>query len=329
MFKDKKILFFSASFFGYQIEIKNKLVALGADVDFFDERPKNTFWYKALIRLDKRIIKKRIEKYYAEIIQTTANKDYDFVFFLKAEVVTLEMLNELKRNQTSAKFILYLWDSIKNCESVTQLFPSFDKVLSFDRKDVIRNSFMTFRPLFYLDEYADISNNPKEIIHDITFIGTGHTDRYSMVMKVKEFCDAKNLKSYFFIYLQDVKIFLVRKILTKSFRKAKQKDFSFIPLGKNQIIEIIKESNCVLDVERAVQCGLTMRTIEVLGAKKKLITTNADIKEYDFYNEKNILVIDRKNPRLSMDFVNGGQEDIQEDIYAKYSIGNWLREVFE
>jgi len=328
MFVGKKILFFSASFFGYQIEIKNKLTSLGAEVDFFDERPKNTFWYKALIRLDKRIMKKRIEKYYSDIIESTSQRDYDFVFFLKAEVITYNMLTELKINQPKAKFILYLWDSIKNCESVTELFNSFNKVLSFDRKDVIENPFLIFRPLFYLDDYAKISHLKKDFTYDITFIGTGHTDRYSLVMKIKQFCNQRNLKSYFFIYLQDIRIFIARKLLSEAFRKAKRKDFSFVPLQKNQIIDIVSNSNCILDFERAVQCGLTMRTIEVLGAKKKLITTNSDIIEYDFYHENNILVIDREDPKLSIDFVNGEYVDIDEAVYKKYSLENWLIDVF-
>ena len=63
MLEGKKVLFFSINFFGYQTEIKNKLIELGAKVDYFDERPKNTFWYKFLIRLNKRLVKSRIEKY--------------------------------------------------------------------------------------------------------------------------------------------------------------------------------------------------------------------------------------------------------------------------
>ena len=329
MFKAKKILFFSASFFGYQNEIKNKLIALGAKVDFYDERPKNTFWYKALIRIDKRIIKNLIEKYYSEIIESTANKEYDYIFFLKAEVITLKKLKELKNNQQKGKFILYLWDSIKNCESVEELFPFFDKILSFDRMDVEKNAFMHFRPLFYLDEYVLIGNDKSNIIHDLTFIGTGHTDRYSLVMKLKKFCEINNLNGYFFIYLQDLKIYIARKLFNHGFKKANLKDFSFTPLNKNQIIEVIQKSNCILDIERAVQCGLTMRTIEVLGAKRKLITTNADIKNYDFYYEENVHVIDRKNPEISVDFMNSKYINVPNDIYKKYNLNNWLYDVFK
>lgn len=329
MFKDKKILFFSASFFGYQLEICKSLTALGAKVDFFDERPKNDFWTKAMIRIDKRIMKRRIQKYYQDIINGTSLVIYDYVFFLKAEVISLEMLEQLKKRQLRARFILYMWDSIKNSPAVVDLFPLFDKILSFDRKDVEANTFLHFRPLFYLDEYSALNPIGDGNEYEITFIGTGHTDRYELVSKIRKFCDNNNLKGFFFMYLQDWKIFVVRKLLQKRFRNAKLKDFSLIPMNKSQIVKIIEKSNCVLDIERTVQCGLTMRTIEVLGAKRKLITTNKDIVHYDFYNACNILVIDRKNPILSLDFIKGDYQDIDETIYKKYGINNWLHEVFE
>ena len=53
-------------------------------------------------------------------------------------------------------------------------------------------------------------------------------------------------------------------------------------------MEIFSDSRCILDAPQAGQVGLTIRTIECLGAKRKLVTTNSDIKNYDFYNENNI-----------------------------------------
>jgi len=329
MFKGKKILFFSASFFGYQDEIKNNLVKYGAEVDFFDERPKNTFWTKALIRFDKKIVKRKIESYYSEIIRDTLEKNYDFIFFLKAEVINLKMLNELKQAQSQAKFILYMWDSIKNSsKDVKEFFPLFDKILSFDRKDVERHNSLHFRPLFYIDAYKEIGKEIGNIEYDITFIGTGHTDRFALVSKIKEICKENELNNYFFIYLQDIKIFLVRKFFKKSYKNAKKKDFSFIPLQKSEIVEIIKKSNCILDIQRVVQSGLTMRTLEVLGANKKLITTNEDVVNYDFYNENNVYVIDRDNPKIPMSFIKNKYQTIDFNIYDKYSIDRWLEEVF-
>ena len=327
MFHGKKILFFSANFFGYQNEIAAKLNFLGAEVKSYDERPKNTFFYKAMIRLDKRLLKKKLEKYYGEIIDDNSKIEFDFIFFLKAEAITEDKLKELKESQPNAKLILYMWDSIENCPSVQKLFPLFDTIKSFDPVDVKENEHLTFRPLFYLDDYRRL-NQSRNLMYDITFIGTGHTDRYEIVSKFKKLCDEKNLKYYFFIYLQDLKIFYARKMFSKAFRFAKKDDFSFKPLLKEDILKIIEKSKCVLDIERPVQRGLTMRTIEILGARKKLITTNKDIVNYDFYNSTNILVIDREDPKITLDFIEGTYIDIPVETYQKYSINYWIHEVF-
>jgi|GEM_PF-6099694 len=49
-FEGKKILFIALKFFGYEKEIEQALLRMGAQVDFYDDRPKNTFVYKALIQ---------------------------------------------------------------------------------------------------------------------------------------------------------------------------------------------------------------------------------------------------------------------------------------
>ena len=328
MFKGKKILFFSASFFGYQTEITNKLVALGAEVDFFDERPKNNFLYKSLIRFDKRIIKIPIENYYRDIISKTKTIDYDFVLFLKAEVITTEILKELRQHQKNAKFILYLWDSLEEYKSIVKLFPLFDKILSFDARDVDTYSFLHFRPLFYLDAYAQLPEIQIKNKNDIIFIGTGHLDRYPILMQLRDYCRLNTIKNYFFIYLQDWRLFYIRKLFSQNFRKAKKSDFKLKPISKEEITTLVTNTICIIDIEKQIQSGLTMRTIEVLGARRKLITTNATIKEYDFYNENNILIIDRENPIISAEFIRKKYEKVDPEIYIKYSLEYWLNEVF-
>jgi hypothetical protein len=71
-----------------------------------------------------------------------------------------------------------------------------------------------------------------------------------------------------------------------------------------------------------------MRTLEVLGARRKLITTNATIKDYDFYNENNIFILDRENPVISAEFIKTKYQEVDRDLYLKYSLEYWLNEVF-
>ena len=71
-----------------------------------------------------------------------------------------------------------------------------------------------------------------------------------------------------------------------------------------------------------------MRTIESIGCQKKLLTTNKSIKEYDFYNENNICVIDRNNIELKKAFFLTPYEPIDKAIYEKYALKSWLNKIF-
>ena len=72
-----------------------------------------------------------------------------------------------------------------------------------------------------------------------------------------------------------------------------------------------------------------MRSIEILGLQRKLITTNKDIQNYDFYNKNNIFILDRANPVMDMDFFKAPYEKLNEKLYGKYSLENWILEVLK
>ena len=55
----KKILFIAPAFFGYEIKIADKMVALGAKVDFYDERSITKSYEKALLKINPQIFRKK------------------------------------------------------------------------------------------------------------------------------------------------------------------------------------------------------------------------------------------------------------------------------
>ncbi|MCV4677987.1 hypothetical protein OFC08_34485, partial [Escherichia coli] len=59
-------------------------------------------------------------------------------------------------------------------------------------------------------------------------------------------------------------------------------DVEFEPLSQSEVVEMMKCSEIIIDIHHPRQRGLTMRTIECIGLNKKIITTNEDIKKYDF-----------------------------------------------
>jgi hypothetical protein len=99
-------------------------------------------------------------------------------------------------------------------------------------------------------------------------------------------------------------------------------------LDYNEYIKISGNSRAIVDVEHPKQKGLTMRTFETLGKEKKLITTNGNIRAYDFYNDANISIIDRANPAINKEFIYLPFRPLPEILYYKYSIDGWLEDIF-
>lgn len=98
-------------------------------------------------------------------------------------------------------------------------------------------------------------------------------------------------------------------------------------MGLDELIRVIDKSQAVVDIQKSNQSGLTMRSIEILGARRKLITTNEDIKYYDFYNENNIEILNREAPFISKEFLSSNFQSVDDSIIEKYSITYFILEL--
>lgn len=327
--KNKKVLLISARFFNYDEEIKLELERKGAIVSKYDQRPANDFLTKVLIRLNfKFFIKNKINSYYKKITRETRNNNYDYIFLVSPEAIDIVNLKKIKDIHKNAKVFIYMWDSIKNKKQALSLLPLADKFFSFDSNDIKINNIIRFLPLFYVDDYKNILKG-NEYIYDISFIGTIHSDRYNILKKIEKFTKYNNLRIYSYFYSPSKLLFFFQKLLKKDFKNIDNNDISFIPLSKNDILKVIKQSKCIIDVQHPSQSGLTMRTIEILGAKRKLMTTNEYIKEYDFYKKSNIFILNRETAEIDIGFFNLEYEAIEEKVYEKYSISNWIDSIFK
>ncbi|WP_222427885.1 hypothetical protein [Sporomusa sp. KB1] len=122
--------------------------------------------------------------------------------------------------------------------------------------------------------------------------------------------------------------YLINKIKQLNFSKDPEY-IKFNTLSLKENAELTKNSKILLDIQHPTQKGLTMRTIEALAAKAKLITTNSDVVKYDFYNTNNILIVDRENPMIDLKFLTAPYEDIQEAIVERYSLTNWIKKILD
>lgn len=175
--ENRSILFFSAQAFGYQNEIRAEMERMGARVDYFDERPANSFAVKAAIPDQPESAGPLHRPLPCPDHRAHQNRKYDYVFFIKGESVSVENLNKIKELHPEAKLIIYHWDSIANNRNALRILPVFDRAFSFDKPDCEKLG-IRFLPLFYLRDYEKIGRQEPDYRYDLLFVGTVHSDRY-------------------------------------------------------------------------------------------------------------------------------------------------------
>lgn len=324
----KKVLLIAAKLFNYEKEIHAELENQGFEVTHYDQRPSNNFLTKALIRLNiKLLIQKKIDNYYEQILKETAHIEYDYLFLISPEAINTKILQKIKDKNPKAKVFIYMWDSIKNKKQALSLLPLADRFFTFDSTDIAINNKIKFLPLFYISDYGKIPQQ-KEYLYDIAFIGTIHSDRYKIVKEIKNIAIENGLSVYTYFYSPSRLLFWIKKLFTKDFRFIKEEDISYIPLNKKDILEVIKDTKAMIDIEHPAQNGLTMRSIEMLGARRKLITTNQNIKSYNFYNSNNISIVSRDKISLDINFIKQDFFNIENRVYNEYSLETWIKKIF-
>lgn len=319
------ILLLYAKFFNYDQIVKTKLEELGAHVELFDARAEVSTFEKAVKKFYRGQYQKKQIAFHNGIQQKLENINFDYVFsnsFLPKETVM-----GYRKKFPSAKLVLYLDDSVANLRGVEQTFELYDRVITFDRADACKYS-IEFRPLFYADSFANTNNDENKMENDICFIGTVHSDRLKVIEKIEKICKTHDKTFFTYCYLQSKVMFYIYYILKKEFRHKKKNYFKYVPMKSDLVAKTMSNSFAILDIQHPKQTGLTMRTIETVGSRKKMITTNADIKNYDLYNPHNICIIDRNNPEISDEFFTTSYEVLLPEIQYKYSIDGWINYIF-
>lgn len=322
----KRILYIGTPIFGYYKHILKELEELGYSVDFYNDRPSENSFIKGLIKVKKNMIEPLIDKYFNKILDETKNKSYDFVLIINCKVFSTEMVKLLRKSQPSAKFVLYMWDSLTLYPNVKELLPAFDETYSFDLEDCENVKELRFLPLFYTKIYGELgkeSSNYSNRKYDITSICTAHPNRYEILRKIVPYLKDRGINVFSYMFINKLQ-YIYNKTFVEEFKGAKSSEFKYKTLSEQEIISILKDTKAVFDIQHSKQSGLTMRTIETLGSKRKLITYNKDIKKYDFYTEDNVLILNDNNWDTIPEFIKREYVPLAEEIYNKYSLRSWI-----
>lgn len=313
---------------GYDVDIKRAFESLGFEVDLVNDKPNEGFVCKASVRLGIRAYRGVVRSYYRELLERRSGGTYQYVIVIRGEFFYEECLAEYRRAFPHAEFVLYLWDSIANYPAIENRLKCFDRVLTFDRDDALRHSELQFRPLFFSQAFeARRAGRSTTKDYTLSFFGTAHSDRPTIVEKVADQCAANGETFYAYWFTPFAAIYYYNRLTNASFKGIERKSVHTSLQPKENVADVLLHSFGTIDIEHPKQTGLTMRTIESIGLGIKLLTTNKDIVHYDFFDSENVMVVDRDNPIVDFDFLKSPYFEPSDGIYEKYSICGWAREV--
>lgn len=313
----KKLLLCLPLFYEYHSLIASHLEKKGYSVDII--LYPHTFLYKLLDQIAPgSSLFSRYEQYCFQKLKKKVGNDYDTVLIIKGSMIPIWFLEYIKEKNKTARFVQYLWDDIDIDKKSVDTFKYFDKVCSFNPYDS-RKYGLFFRPFFFAND--GIKQDRKKRI-SILFIVSYRKERFVLAKRILSYAKQNNLnvkiilRTSIFLFLTDIVHHLPYVKLFKS------KGVSY-----RGMMELLSESYCSIELPALSQVGLTTRPFEALGTRTKIITTNKDIVNYDFYNPTNVLVIDDHSFDIDPEWFEKPYVNVPTNITNKYTIDTFIEDI--
>lgn len=250
------------------------------------------------------------KKYFSQQIIQQVKEPQDIIFVIRPDLLEDSLLAELKKNTNS--FIAYYYDSCKKYPRQLEILRFFDEIYSYDREDIEQHHFLETSNFIY-NETIEI----QPIKYDIFNISSYDT-RIDEIDKVSKILFGAGFSIYFVLFWYEKLAYQHLKSTTE-----------YLTLSETK--KLISQSKAMIDIQRTDQKGLSFRTFESLGYRKKLITTNAEVKKYNFYHPNNMLVIDSDNLDTEevKNFLDLNYIEIPQDIIDQYTVKSFIQKIFK
>lgn len=204
-------------------------------------------------------------------------------------------LNRLKKKNGNIKYILYLIDPMPNglWNRIVKMQGAFDRILTAHPYNTRKYGFQYFPFIYTPPKYIPLEQEQKQLY----FCGVVDDHRYELIKQFIERCKEHGIS------------YEVHMFRAERYAKIDDADvhYGLVPYDENVARAI--NSNCILEIVRENFIGFTQRYYEAIVFNKKLLTNNAEIKEYAYYDERYIQYFERIED-IDWDWV---KEDIEVD----------------
>lgn len=204
----------------------------------------------------------------------------------------------IKSIYPSMRIIVWFRNSVSHTINPQHFNKAICEVWSFDLDDC-RKYGLQYNPQFYYKS-SDIGNN-KALDFDVFFIGRDK-GRLQLILDIEKILKEQGLQTKFCIV-----------------------GYNCSYMSYPEILEHISRSRAILDIQGSWQKGITLRPLEALFYKKKLITNSKEVENSDFYNSENIKVVGNLDDLKGITgFLDSQYAEIESEIVDKYEYHSWL-----
>jgi hypothetical protein len=244
----------------------------------------------------------------------------DQILVINPEVIDLECHQKIKK--FTHKYITYLYDSVDRCPVEHLLNVVFDEIYSFDKVDIKKYGFKATNNYNYIEKQP--ISKKEDIKNQLLYIAS-FDNRLHIVNQLKTSFRKIGVSFRFIIVGKKTTLFKLKNSFSETINgiELRRKRIEQTDLKK-----LYLQTNVVLDLVREYQTGLSFRVFEAMAFQKKLITNNQTIKECDFYNPNNILVIENENHDFDKQFFETNYEPIPDKIFYSYTLDCWVDTIF-
>lgn len=315
----KEILLYMVDFYDYRSIITKELNNQGWSVHWFTDEIKPNIYQKVIFHFFRCLKEKNFDRYFSNTLKQCNNTCFDLILIIfGGNYMGKRNIQVLHSRYPNVKIVYYGWDSVSNFPRIAELLASADASYTFDRDDAAKYH-SNFLPLFYENKMK----GDLDVIYDVSTVMSFFIEKAQMLQDVLNALP-KQVKKLIYLRVRDRLYYRKIKLLNPKQTAQFKQYFSFGKLSHDEVSKIFSESKVIIDIPLPNQKGLTMRTFEALSLRKKIITTNQDITNYDFYSPDNIFVIKTGREKISMDFfIKPFNETFS--LSTKYSISEFIK----
>jgi|SRR5690606_26512564 hypothetical protein len=328
MFRQKSILFIAPDEVVFPSVFEKNLKSLGFAVymvvplDAKSFRYKNigqrlyNFWRKTVLGdkgFKRKLILKQRKEQLLDSLNTLENMDYGLV--IRPDLYPIEFI-ELA-NRKCKTFIGYQWDGLDRYPEIQQYMPLMDRFFVFDTNDLSVGGMLPTTN-FYFDYMTPSFPNNHSTVY---YLGSYLEERIDILSDINAKLETLHVN-------KNIKIVSDRKRVVELVASKGLTPTSEV-ISYEENLQNVFKSNVLIDIQNPVHKGLSFRIFEGIGYDKKVITTNADVVNYDFYQPENFLVWDGQDVQELAKFIATPYRPLDEVIKQKYGFSNWIAYVLD